>query len=151
MSLFGDVRARLQNCPRFVLVPLSASLAVWVSWFSTLTGLLLCFRPGWSALTQTSTSSSRWREALRSWRTRAGCTWFIAGLLCCSPPQTSMWTTSNKVGHKTTALTADLLLFTTDSSPEGYYYLWCCYFYFYEDITFYTTRGHIIIGLSVLV
>lgn len=61
--------------------------------------LALCCRLGWSAPTQTSTSSSRWREALKSRKTRAESTWFTAGRLSCRPPPTSLQTTNHKVGQ----------------------------------------------------
>lgn len=60
---------------------------------------VLCCRLGWSAPIQTSTSSSRWRETLRSWRTKAGSMWSTAGRLCCRLPPTFLWTISCKVGH----------------------------------------------------
>lgn len=75
-------------------------------WMSTFTDLVLRCRLGWSAPTQTSTSSSRWRGALRSWRIRAESTWFTAGRLCCRPPPTSPWTTSCKVGRTAVVFTA---------------------------------------------
>lgn len=70
--------------------------------FYTVTDLPTCCRLGWFAQNRMSTSSSRWRKALRSWRTRAGSTWFTAGQLCCRLPWTSLWITSYKVGGTTT-------------------------------------------------
>lgn len=82
--------------------------------FYTVTDLLTCCRLGWFAQNRMSTSSSRWRKALRSWRTRAGSTWFTAGQLCCRLPWTSLWITSYKVGGTATMVPAVLA------------YLWTC-------------------------
>lgn len=98
------------------------SLAVWNMLMhrtrSTVADLLTCCRLGWFALNRMSTSSSRWRKALRSWRTRAGSTWFTAGQLCCRLPWTSLWITSYKVGGTTPMVPAVFL------STNGVTLLW---------------------------
>lgn len=45
-----------------------------------------------------NTSSNRWREALKTWRTGVESTWFTGGQPSCGAHQTSLWTTRSKVG-----------------------------------------------------
>lgn len=45
-----------------------------------------------------NTSSNRWREVLKTWRTGVESTWSTGGRLSCGAHRTSPWTTRRKVG-----------------------------------------------------